>query len=165
MLPLIILIIISTVWAIAQKLVQRKVNLGLAARAGMSAMLLFTAMGHFMFTEGMALMIPEPIPFKITLVFLTALLEIGAAIGLHSSKRKLIGWLLILFFILILPANINAAIHQIDYKTGAVDGPGVVYLWFRIPIQIIYIIWTHLSTIKLTKNENDRNKRIEVQIG
>ena len=165
MLPLIILIIISTVWALAQKLIQRKVDLGLAARAGMSAMLLFTAMGHFLFTEGMALMIPDPIPFKTTLVLLTALLEIAAAVGLHSSKRRLTGWLLILFFILILPANINAAIHQLDYKTGAVDGPGIVYLWFRVPVQIIYIIWTYLSTIKLTNNENDRNRRTEVQIG
>jgi len=48
---------------------------------------------------------------------------------------------LILFFILILPANILAALKKVDYQKGTNDGPGAGYLWFRIPLQIFFIAW------------------------
>jgi uncharacterized membrane protein len=38
----------------------------------MSVMLLFTALGHFMHSKGMQLMIPAAVPFKKALVALTA---------------------------------------------------------------------------------------------
>ncbi|MGH2645000.1 MAG: hypothetical protein ACRDE2_13690, partial [Chitinophagaceae bacterium] len=58
------------------------------------------------------------------------------------------GWLLILFFILILPANISAATRHIDYQKPIAEGNGLAYLWFRIPLQILFIVWTYLSAIK-----------------
>jgi uncharacterized membrane protein len=79
----------------------------------MSAMLLFTAMGHFMFSEGMAMMIPDFIPFKLELVYLTGVFEIVSSIGLLLPKHKVItDWLLIAFFVLVLPANIYAALTK-----------------------------------------------------
>ena len=102
-------------------------DLSRAARFGMSVMLLFTAMGHFMFPEGMSLMIPEFIPQKEAMVYLTAIIEIMAAIGLQMGQlQKLTAWSLILFFILILPANIKAAIDQVDFQNATHEGPGLV---------------------------------------
>lgn len=149
MTPLLVLITASLIALVFYKVKTNKYNFPLAARIGMSVMLLFTAMGHFMFPEGMALMIPDIIPYKIALVYLTAVFEVAGAIGLHIRRlRALTGWLLILFFILVLPANIKAAVDQLDYQEATYDGPGINYLWFRIPLQIVFIVWVYLCSIR-----------------
>jgi uncharacterized membrane protein len=115
----------------------------------MSAMLLFTAVGHFAFTKGMAMMLPPFIPYKTEIVYLTGIIEIAAAVGLLiPNLREITAWLLIAFFVLILPANIYAAVKQIDYQKATFEGNGLTYLWFRVPLQILFIIWTYLSAIK-----------------
>jgi uncharacterized membrane protein len=58
------------------------------------------------------------------------------------------GWILIVFFLLLLPANIYASIKHIDFQKATFDGNGLAYLWFRIPLQIFFIIWTYISAIK-----------------
>jgi hypothetical protein len=40
-----------------------------------------------------------------------------------------------------LSANINAAIHKVDYEKATYEGPGISYLWFRIPLQLLFIAW------------------------
>jgi uncharacterized membrane protein len=112
-------------------------------------MLVFTAVAHFAFARGMAMMLPGFIPYKTGTVYLTGIIEIAAAIGLFvPDLRAITGSLLIASFILILPANIYAAIKRIDYQKGTFNGNGPGYLWFRIPLQIFFIIWTYLSAIK-----------------
>ena len=123
----------------------------------MAAMLLFTAMGHFMFTEGMAAMMPDFVPFKKEMVYATGVLEILFAIGLLIPILKIrTAWLLILFFILILPANIKAAAENINYQTGELNGNGLDYLWFRIPLQIFFILWVYFTTIKRIKRTPEK---------
>nr|WP_235985334.1 hypothetical protein [Spirosoma utsteinense] len=118
-------------------------NMILAGNMAMSAMLLFTAMGHFVFTKGMTMMLPDVIPFRTGLVYLTGVLEVAAAIGLLvTSSRETTAILLILFFVLLLPANIYAALKGIDYQKGTHEGPGLSYLWFRVPLQLLFIGWT-----------------------
>mgnify|MGYP003669378124 FL=1 len=146
-----ILLIAVTILAIGyMKLVYGVYNFSLSARIGLSAMLLFTALGHFLFTEGMAMMIPDFLPFKKELVYFTGLIEIMAAIGLHVPQfRLLTAWLLILFFVLIIPANIKASMEQIDYQNATFEGNGLEYLWFRIPLQILFIGWVYFSSIRI----------------
>lgn len=146
--PIIVLLVTFFVAFYFQKIKFRKNNWAWSARIAMSLMLLFTAMGHFMFTDGMAEMIPDLIPFKKEMIYITALLEILGAVAIQIPQlRATSAWLLILFFILILPANIKASIESINYQTGELDGNGITYLWFRIPIQILFIIWVYLSSI------------------
>jgi uncharacterized membrane protein len=115
----------------------------------MAVMLVFTVVGHFAFTKGMAMMIPDFIPFKKELVYATGVMEILAAIGLLTPNLRVVtGWFLILFFIVLLPANINAAIKQIDYQKATFQGEGLNYLWFRIPLQILFILWTYISSTR-----------------
>lgn len=115
----------------------------------MSVMLIFTALGHFVYSEGMTMMLPDFVPFKPAIISLTGFIEIAAAVGLLIPRFNVTtAWLLIAFFILILPANIYAAVHSIDYQTGSTDGPGLAYLWFRVPLQILFIAWTYLCCLR-----------------
>ena len=141
--PLIVLLVTFLLAAIMLRLWRRKYDFALAAQIAMAVMLVFTAMGHFAFTKGMALMLPEFVPYKTAIIYLTGVIEIVAAIGLLlPSTRRLTAWLLILYFILILPANVYAAIHHVDYQKATYTGPGPEYLWFRIPLQLLFIGWS-----------------------
>ncbi|WP_062058546.1 DoxX family protein [Aquimarina longa] len=153
--PLIVLIITSVISLILIKIINREYDFALSARIGMSVMLLFTALGHFLYTDGMTMMIPDVMPFKREIVYFTAIIEIVAAIGLHISIiRPITAWILIVFFLLMLPANIKASIEQINYKTGTYDGSGLQYLWFRIPLQLVFIVWVYGSSLRFSvKNE------------
>lgn len=147
--PLIVLLIVFAVSAFATKLLAHRYDFSLSARIAMCTMLLFTAIGHFAFTKGMAMMMPEFIPFKIELVYLTGLLEIILGIALLFPSTKVYsGWILIVFFVIVLPANIKAATEQIDFQNADFGGPGLNYLWFRIPLQIFLIAWTYISSIR-----------------
>jgi uncharacterized membrane protein len=148
--PLLVLLSVFVVAVVVLKIVKHKHNLPLAARIAMSFMLIFTAIGHFTFTKGMTMMLPDFIPFKIAVVYGTGLIEIAAAIGLLiPGFRVVTAWLLILFFMLIIPANIEAALENINIETGNLDGSGTSYLWFRIPLQLLFIVWTYLSAIRI----------------
>ena len=82
------------------------------------------------------------LPAKKTLVYITGAFEILFAIGLCiPGTRRLAADLLILFFLIVLPANINAAQQNVDFQKATYDGKGVGYLWLRIPLQIIFIFW------------------------
>lgn len=156
--PLIVLIIAFGLSVLVIKLTTHKYRFLLSGRIAMSVMLVFTAVGHFMFTKGMALMIPGFIPFKTEMVYLTGSIEIMAAIGLLIPPfRVLTAWLLILFFLLLLPANIRAAIKHIDIENGTFNGSGLTYLWFRIPLQVLFIAWTYISSIKPGQKLNNFN--------
>ena len=147
--PLLVLLGVFIVALLVLKMLKGSFQFAFAARIAMSAMLLFTAIGHFAFTKGMALMLPDFIPQKELTVYLTGMIEVVAAVGiLIPGVRNLTGWLLIAFFILILPANIYAAIKHVDYQKANFNGNGLEYLWFRIPLQILFIIWTYFSSIK-----------------
>jgi len=163
MAPLIVLLATFLIAVFAIKIIYKKYDIALAARIAMSVMLLFTSLGHFIYTHGMTMMMPEFIPFKTQLVYFTGVLEILAAIGLQITRlRVLTAWLLILFFLLLLPANINAAIKHVDFQKGTFEGEGANYLWFRIPLQILFIVWTYMSSIKHTNRLKDAGNKVRI---
>jgi uncharacterized membrane protein len=137
-------------------LIQRfsgKQNHHFAGRIALSIMLIFTAIGHFLYTEGMAMMLPDFFPFKEEVVILTGLIEIAAAAGLLLHKTyRITSWLLIILFIAVLPANIYAAVQQVSYQKANYQGPGAGYLWFRIPLQLLFIGWVYYFGIHSKKN-------------
>lgn len=147
--PLFVLLAAFCIALFAVKLFLQEYDAALSARIALSAMLIFTAVGHFAFPKGMAMMLPAGIPFKLEVVYLTGLMELAAAVGLLvPSARAFTGWLLIIFFTLILPANINAAMKHVDYQKATFNGNGLTYLWFRIPLQLLFIVWTYISCVR-----------------
>ena len=76
------------------------------------------------------------------MVYFTGILELAAAPGLIIPQtRHIAAILLIIFFILLLPANIIAAKQKINIEKASYGGPGLSYLWFRIPLQLFFIVW------------------------
>lgn len=148
--PLVVLLSSFVIAIFVVRIVNKQYDFALSARIALSIMLCFTAIGHFVYTKGMSMMIPELIPFKTSFVHLTGLFEIFLAIGLLIPKLKVIsGWTLIVFLVLMLPANIYASIHHVNYQKGTFDGNGLSYLWFRIPLQILFIVWAYISSIRM----------------
>ncbi|GAA4793937.1 hypothetical protein GCM10023231_22890 [Olivibacter ginsenosidimutans] len=147
--PLFVLICVFAVFLIGTRLFKHNFDYKLSGRMALVAMLLFTSLGHFLYTKGMSMMLPDFIPFRIELIYLTGIIEIVAAVGVFiPSLRITTGILLMVFFVLVLPANIYAAIKQLNYETATFDGKGISYLWFRIPFQILLILWTYFFVIK-----------------
>ncbi|WP_049557123.1 DoxX family protein [Nonomuraea sp. SBT364] len=105
----------------------------------LAAMLVLTASAHFvpagvtfMPNHGdMVAMMPPFVPFPGFMVYATGVLELaGAAALVIAATRRAAGLCLALFFVLVLPANVYAAVA---------DVPGASPLWLRIPEQVLYI--------------------------
>lgn len=140
--PPIVLLIASLLTAGIAKAATGNWDWTFAANAGMCAMLLFTALGHFLFTTGMTGMIPKSIPCKKFLVYATGIAEIVIGLALlWTPARATAAIVMIVLLCLMLPANIYAAMNHINYETGERNGKGIRYLWFRIPLQLFFIAW------------------------
>ncbi len=146
---IIVLITTFVITLIISGIRKGKADIFLSGRVAMACMLVLTGTGHFLFTKGMVLMLPDFIPAREAVVLVTGILEIVAAVALLSSfVPVLTGWLLIIFFLLILPSNIYAAIHHVNLKTATYDGAGPLYLWFRVPLQLLYTGWVYFFIVR-----------------
>lgn len=147
--PLFVLAGVFALSLIVTRILKHDFDDKLSGKVALAVMLLFTSAGHFLYAKGMAMMLPEAMPFRTELVYLTGIIEMAAAIGIFFPALKSVtGILLIVFFILILPANIFAAMRHVNYETGTFDGKGLSYLWFRIPFQLLLIAWTYFFVVK-----------------
>ena len=157
--PLFVLLAAFALTALALKLSKKKWDVNKAGRIAMSCMLLFTASGHFVFVEGMSMMLPDFVPFKKELILITGLLEIGFAVGILFNKtRRITSLLLIAFFICILPSNIYAALNHLDIENANYSGPGPEYLWMRVPLQVFFISWVYYFGFKTAPGDKDNHR-------
>ncbi|MGW4473666.1 DoxX family protein [Nonomuraea sp. NPDC004354] len=114
-----------------------------SAAHGMAVMLVVAASAHFV-PEGVTVMpnhadmvgiVPPFVPFPSLMVYVTGVLELLGALGLViPSTRWAAGIALALLFVLLLPANIYAAVTGIPF-----GGKAATPLWQRIPEQVLYI--------------------------
>ena len=90
----------------------------------------------------MTMMLPPALPAKEAAVFISGMAEIILGIALlFPATRYMAAILLIIMLALMLPANIYAALHHVNYEKGTYDGKGPSYLWFRIPMQLFLVAW------------------------
>ena len=147
--PLVVLIVVFVICLVITSLLNHELNYAFSGRIAMSAMLLFTSVAHFKFRDGMIRMLPDFVPAKDKIILGTGLIEIAGAIGLLiNNTAKLSGILLIIFFILILPANIYGSIKRVNLEKNNYDGMGLSYLWFRIPLQFFFIGWIYWFVLR-----------------
>lgn len=115
-----------------------------AVRVGLAAMLLLTSATHFTsMRHDFARMIPAFVPYPMFFIYFTGACEFLGAIGLLIPRLRLAaGIALVVFFILVLPANIHAANEGLTLR-----GEPVTPLIFRIPMQLLFIGLTWWSAI------------------
>lgn len=110
---------------------------------GLAVMLLFTGSAHFLpdtvtvapSHDDLAAMVPSFVPFPDFMIYLTGVLELLGAVGLVLTRtRALAGIGLAVLFVLMVPANIYAAVEDIP-----LNGEAATPLWFRLPEQIVYL--------------------------
>ena len=140
MAPLIILLVtFAALYLIDRFTLKGRLGLPFIGRASMAVMLIATGVSHFTNTEQMTTMMPDLIPAKRELVYFTGVCELLAVPGLLWNKTaRLTSIMLMIFFVLILPANIAGSLKQVQFG-GMEYGPW--YLLFRIPLQIFFIWW------------------------
>ncbi|MDP9866216.1 MULTISPECIES: DoxX family protein [Streptosporangium] len=113
------------------------------AAHAMAAMLVVTASAHFV-PESVTVMpnhadlvrmVPPSVPYPDVMVYVTGVLELLGAAGLVlAATRRAAGICLALLFVLLLPANIYAAVSDVPF-----GGDEATPLWVRIPEQLLYI--------------------------
>ncbi len=117
--PEIVLISVFVISLITFKILKGNYRFTLSGRIAMATMLLLTAGAHVGFDKGMALMIPDFIPYRLQLIYLTGVIEAAAAIGLLIPKyQRITGWFLVVFFIVLLPFNIYACLNHVNIQTA-----------------------------------------------
>ena len=148
MIPLLVLIGSFLLLLVARRLYE-DLTTDQAGRIAFGVMLLFTGSSHFYLTEGMVMSMPPFFPVKEALVYFTGVLEIAFALALVLAKNKpLVAKLLILFLVAVFPANIYAALNHIDIGNADHSGPGPAYLFFRAPLQLLFISWVYYFGIQ-----------------
>ncbi|GIH72614.1 DoxX family protein [Sphaerimonospora thailandensis] len=114
-----------------------------SAAHGLAVMLVMTASAHFVPSDvtvmpnhaDMVAMVPPFVPFPAFVVYLTGVLELAGAVGLVlPATRRAAGICLAFLFVLMLPANIHAALAGVTLA-----GEAATPLWQRIPEQVLYI--------------------------
>ncbi len=140
MAPLIILLVtFAALYLIDRFALKGRLGLSFVGRASMAVMLIATGISHFTNTEELAAIMPDFIPAKRELVYFTGICELLAVPGLLWNKTaRLTSILLLIFFVLILPANIAGSFKQVQFG-GMEYGPW--YLLFRIPLQMLFMWW------------------------
>ena len=99
------------------------------------AMLMLTAgISHLVAPRPYVQHLPDAVPLRAELVAITGLVEIGLAAGLVGPQRfrRPTGTALAAFLVLVLPANVYAAVSQIP-----IDGMPTGWIrWARLPLQL-----------------------------
>ena len=147
MAPLIFLLATFGVLYLANRFVLGgRMSLSFIGRASMAVMLTVTGISHFTNTQPMVDMMPEFMPAKRELIYFTGVCELAAVIGLLWNRTsRLASVLLVIFFVLVLPANIAGSLKSVKFG-GMEYGP--LYLLFRIPLQLFFIWWVWFFGIR-----------------
>jgi uncharacterized membrane protein len=141
--PIVLLALLTGPWCIAALLARqggRSVDLAAAGRVGLTLAFLFTASGHFLMTETMALMLPAWVPGRVPLVLATGVLEVAIALGfVWPRARRWAALAALVVLVVFFPANVYAAWMKVPMGGHAW---GLTYLWLRTPLQLILLAWT-----------------------
>ena len=123
-----------------------KLDARLRGRISLALLFLFTGVGHFVRTDDMVQMLPAWVPLRLGLIYVTGMLEWAGAIGLLlPNVSRIAGLCLIIFLVLIFPANVYAAVNHVAMG-GHESGP--VYLLLRGPFQALLVWWAYWFAVR-----------------
>ncbi|MCC6997449.1 MAG: DoxX family protein [Deltaproteobacteria bacterium] len=116
----------------------------LVVRWVMTIGMVFIGVGHFIKPEPFVVIVPEVLPHKLLLVYISGVAEIAGGLGLILPQtRKLAAWGLILLYLAVFPANINMAINDLPLNGKHMSQ---LALWGRLPVQALFIALAYWQT-------------------
>jgi uncharacterized membrane protein len=99
---------------------------------------------HFLRPEPYVAIVPDALPRKRELVYVSGAAEIAGGLGvLAAPTRRAAGWWLIATLIAVFPANVNMAVNADRFR--AVPEP---LLWARLPVQGLLIAWVWRAAVR-----------------
>lgn len=106
--------------------------------------LLFILAGanHFRSPQFYVQLMPDYLPWHLSLVYVSGLAEMVGGAGLLIRKtRPAASWFLILLLLAVFPANVDSALNGAQFKGKEV---AAWILWARLPLQGVLIAWIYL---------------------
>lgn len=114
------------------------------ARWLLTVVMVAAGLNHFVNPAPYLGMMPEVLPAKAALVYLSGVFEILGGLGLVlPATRKLAAWGLIALLVAVFPANVNMAVNELPLGTDPVP---TWALWARLPLQLVLIAWAYWFT-------------------
>lgn len=111
-----------------------------------SALFVSAGIMHFVIPRSYAGIMPLWVPFPMTMVYLSGVLEIAGGLGiLMPATRRLAGAGLIALLIAVFPANVHMLANAMR------DGASTLYLavlFLRLPLQPLMIVWIYRVAVR-----------------
>lgn len=146
MVVLIVLLAVFGLVVAIQAIRRQSINSRVAGCIALAAMFLFTGTSHFGLADDMVLMLPDWVPWRYPIIYITGVMELAMGVGLlWKLAQRFTGVVAILFLLCVFPANIYAALNSVEFG-GNVHGPR--YLLFRVPLQIFLIGWIWFAAVR-----------------
>ncbi len=118
-------------------------------RGVMSGILAVAGVVHLIAPNVFMPAMPPYLPWHLTIIYVTGVLELAAALGLWVPRlRRLTAWCLVAYFVAILPAHVHVAWNGIE-MFGIRDP---VLLWGRLVFQAVFVA----AAYRLTWKEEQR---------
>ena len=103
---------------------------------------------HFLKTKPYVAIVPDALPRKRELVYVSGAAEIAGGLGLvcpWPRLRRAAAWGLVALYVAVFPANVNQAVNGIQFEGSAIP---TWFLWLRLPFQVLFIAWALRYTRK-----------------
>ena len=105
-----------------------------------------TGILHFVKPQVFVSIMPDYIPYHLTMVYISGVAEIlGAAGILFDEIRPVAGWGLIVLLVAVFPANINMSVESVK-KFGYLNWYSIVTI-VRLPLQFVLIYWVYWACL------------------
>ena len=122
------------------------------ARALLGAFFLAAGALHFLRPKPYVAIVPDALPRKRELVYLSGVAEIAGGAGvLAAPTRRAAGWWLIATLVAIFPANVNMAVNAERFR-----GIPEPLLWLRLPVQGLFVAWVWRVAVTGAARERPR---------
>lgn len=114
------------------------------ARFFAGPVMIAAGINHFVNPDFYLEIVPEPLPAREALVYVSGIAEILGAVGtMHPRTRRPAGWFLIATLVAVFPANVYMAVNPSRFSS--------IPHWAllaRLPLQFLFVYWVWLAAVR-----------------
>lgn len=112
-------------------------------RWALAALLLVAGVAHFVIAEEFLGQVPQFLPWRLPIVYVSGVVEIGLGLALFllPRHRRLVGWVVAAFFVAVFPGNIAQYVEGNDSFGLDTDQARLTRLFFQ-PVLVVLALWS-----------------------